>query len=156
MDTTQLLILNLEEVRRRSMKVWRGIPQVHISSRPDAEAMTCIEMIRHVLEGEYQYMSMLKSGGSLPSDDTPWTSRPYENIEGEIVFAAPYRQELLDLVGSYTSEELATRRVDRSDKGYVRSAGDFILRMAYHESIHTGQLLGCLRQMNVPRPKIWD
>jgi uncharacterized damage-inducible protein DinB len=156
MNSTQILILNLEEVRRRSTKVWRGIPQHHIDWRPDVEAMTCIEMIRHVLEGEYLYMSMLKSGGSVPSDETPWTSRPYTDIEGEIEFASRYRQELLLLVGSYTPENLTTIKVDRSDKGYVRSASDFILRMAYHESVHTGQLLGYLRLMNVPRPKIWD
>ena len=151
-----VLILNLEEVRRRSMKVWRGIPHHRIDWRPDGEAMTCIEMIRHVLEGEYLYMSMLKSGGSVPSEETPWTSRPYTDIEGEIEFASRYRQELLHLVGSYTPETLATMKVDRSDKGYVRSAGDFILRMAYHEAVHTGQLLGYLRLMNVPRPPIWD
>ncbi len=156
MNPNDLLILNLEEVRRRSMKVWHGIRPHHLDWKPDAEAMTCIELVRHVLEGEYLYMSMLKSGGSLPSEDSPWTARPYTNIEAEIAFADPYRKEFLNLSGSYTSEELSAMKVDRSDKGYVRSAGDFILRMAYHESVHTGQMLGYLRMMNVPRPNIWD
>jgi hypothetical protein len=30
--------------------------------------------------------------------------------------------------------------IDRSDVGYVRKAGDFILRMAYHEAVHAGQV----------------
>ena len=38
----------------------------------------------------------------------------------------------------------------------VRTIGDFVLRMAYHELVHTGQLLSYLRRMNVPRPEIWD
>jgi hypothetical protein len=30
------------------------------------------------------------------------------------------------------------------------------LRMAYHEAVHTGQLLAYLRAMGIPRPNIWD
>jgi hypothetical protein len=74
-NSNQLLILNLEEVRRTSMKVWYGIPPHHNNWKPDAEAMTCIELVRHVLEGEYLYMTMLKSGGSPPSEESPCVFR---------------------------------------------------------------------------------
>jgi hypothetical protein len=74
----------------------------------------------------------------------------------EVAFAEPFRKDCLALVASLTSYELRVKTVDRSDKGYVRSLGDFILRMAYHEAVHTGQLLGYLRTMNVSRPNIWD
>jgi uncharacterized damage-inducible protein DinB len=156
MHATDLLVLNLEEVRRRSLKVWRSVPPDRLHWSPDAGAMTCIEMIRHVLEGEFLYMSMLKSGGSLGSEETPFTGRRSESVEDEVSFAAPFREAFLDVVRSYTVEQLTTRTVDRSDKGYMRPAGDFILRMAYHESVHTGQLLAYLRAMNVARPNIWD
>jgi uncharacterized damage-inducible protein DinB len=156
MQSAELLTLNLEEVRRRSVKVWQAIPADRLQWRPDAEAMTCIEMVRHVLEGEWLYMQMLRSGGSLASEDSPFNPRPYTDVAAEIAFAEPYRKEFLELVGSYTAEELTSRRVDRADKGYVRAVGDFILRIAYHESVHAGQLLGYLRSMDVPRPNIWD
>ncbi|MFL5538487.1 MAG: DinB family protein [Longimicrobiaceae bacterium] len=156
MQSAELLVLDLEEVRRRSVKVWQAIPADRLQWRPDAEAMTCIEMVRHVLEGEWLYMQMLRSGGSLGSDASPFNPRPYTGVAAEIAFAEPYRKEFLGLVASYTAEELATRSVDRADKGYVRAAGDFILRIAYHESVHAGQLLGYLRSMDVPRPNIWD
>ena len=156
MQSTELLTLNLEEVRRRSVKVWRGIPAERLQWKPDAEAMTCIEMVRHVLEGEWLYMQMLRSGGSLESEESPFNPRPYTDVAAELAFAGPYRKEFLKLVASYTAEELNTRKVDRSDRGYVRTFGDFILRMAYHESVHAGQLLGYLRAMNAPRPNIWD
>jgi uncharacterized damage-inducible protein DinB len=156
MHSTELLTLNLEEVRRRSIKVWRGIPAESLQWKPDAGAMTCIEMVRHVLEGEWLYMQMLRRGGSLESDGSPFNPRPYTDVAAETAFAEPYRKEFLELISSYTAEELNTRKVDRADKGYVRTAGDFILRMAYHESVHAGQLLGYLRLMNVPRPNIWD
>jgi uncharacterized damage-inducible protein DinB len=156
MQSTELLILNFEEVRRRSVKAWQGIPAERLQWKPDAEAMSCIEMVRHVLEGEWLYMQMLRGGGSLESDGSPFNPRPYTDVAAEIEFAEPYRKEFLKLVGSYTAEELMTRKVDRADKGYVRTMGDFILRIAYHESVHVGQLLGYLRLMNVPRPNIWD
>ena len=155
-QSTELLTLNLEEVRRRSVKVWQAVPAERLQWKPDAEAMTCIEMVRHVLEGEWLYMQMLRSGGSLASEESPFNPRPYTDVAAELAFAEPYRKEFLQLVASYTAEELNTRKVDRSDRGYVRTFGDFILRMAYHESVHAGQLLGYLRTMNAPRPNIWD
>lgn len=156
MQPAELLALNLEEVRRRSVKLWQAIPADGLQWRPDAEAMTCIELVRHVLEGEWLYMQMLRSGGSLQSDESPFNPRPYTGVAAEIAFAEPYRKEFMTLVGSYTAEELTTRKVDRADRGYVRAAGDFILRIAYHESVHAGQLLGYLRLMDVPRPNLWD
>jgi len=156
MQPAELLTLNLEEVRRRSVTIWQGIPADRLRWRPDAEAMTCIETVRHVLEGEWLYMQMLRSGGSLESDESPFNPRPYTDVAAEIAFAEPHRKEFLRLVGSYTAEELTTRKVDRADRGYVRAVGDFILRIAYHESVHAGQLLGYLRLMDVPRPNIWD
>ena len=156
MQATELLILNFEEVRRRSVKVWQGIPAAGLQWKPDAAAMTCIEMVRHVLEGEWLYMQMLRSGGSLASDESPFNPSPYTDVAAEIAFAEPYRKEFLNLVDAYTAEELTSKKIDRSDKGYVRTAGDFILRMAYHESVHAGQLLGYLRLLGAPRPNIWD
>lgn len=156
MQPAELLVLNLEEVRRRSLKLWQAIPADRLQWKPDAEAMTCIEMVRHVLEGEWLYMQMLRSGASLPSDESPFNPRPYTDVAAELAFAKPYRREFLELTGSYTAEELTTRKVDRADKGYVRAAGDFILRIAYHESVHAGQLLGYLRSIDVPRPNLWD
>ncbi len=40
--------------------------------------------------------------------------------------------------------------------GYIRELGDMLLRVAYHESVHTGQLLDYLRTAKVKRPIIWD
>jgi uncharacterized damage-inducible protein DinB len=156
MKATDILALNLEEVRRRSVKVWLAVPADRLHWKPDESAMSCVEMMRHVLEGEYHYTLMLKSGSSLTSDESPFAARPYSSVEAELAFAEPYHQDTLALVRSYSPEELSARKVDRSDKGYVRAFGDFILRMVYHESVHTGQLLGYLRTMGVPRPNIWD
>lgn len=156
MSATEILLLNLEEVRRRSLIAWRGIPPERAHWKPDDTAMTCIEMVRHVLEGEFLYAEMLKVRRSVPEDATPFMGRPFTTIGDEVAFSAPFRATLVRLVQSIRPEELTTLKVDRSDKGYVRPVGDFILRMGYHEAVHTGQLLTYLRAMGVPRPNIWD
>lgn len=157
MKATDVLALNLEEVRRRSVKIWRAVPADRLHWKPDEGAMSCIEMVRHVLEGEHLYTLMLRRGGSVaPGESSPFAAQPYTSVEDEFAFAEPYRRETLELLRSFSSKELRERKVDRSDVGYVRTFGDFILRMAYHESVHAGQLLGYLRAIGAPRPNVWD
>lgn len=156
MNATELLVINFEEVRRRSVKIWRGIPDDKLHWKPDPEAMSCIEMVRHVLKAEWAYMQMLRAGKSVDTENSPFCSREYTDVTAELEIAEPYHKEFLTLVGSYSPNELASRKIDRSDVGYIRTYGDFILRIAYHESVHAGQILGYLRQMNATRPNIWD
>jgi uncharacterized damage-inducible protein DinB len=156
MNVADALLWNAQEVRRRSLIVWRGIPAEFAHWKPDADAMTCIEMVRHVLEGEFLYMAMLKAGRGIAEDTTPFSGRSFTSIEDEIHFAQPFRMSFVKFLESFGPAELETVRVDRSDKGYIRSAGDFIMRMAYHEAVHTGQLLVYLRTMGVSRPNVWD
>ena len=156
MNANEVLILNLEEIRRRSVKIWQGIPVDKLDWKPDAEALSCLEMVRHVLKGEWAYMQMLLAGRSVDTDDSPFYPRDYTDVSAELEIAEPYRKEFLNLVKSYSPEELANRKIDRSDVGYVRTYGDFILRISYHEAVHAGQLLDYLRTTNVPRPNIWD
>jgi uncharacterized damage-inducible protein DinB len=156
MLSTDLLVLNSEEVRRRSVIVWNGIPSDRLSWKPDPEAMSCLEMVRHVLEGEYLYMLMIRSGRSVPQDNSPFASRPLTAVADELAFAKPYREEYLSMIGSFDAAMLESVVVDRSDVGYRRTLGDFVLRVAYHEAVHCGQLLGYLRRMGVDRPNVWD
>jgi uncharacterized damage-inducible protein DinB len=156
MNANEILVLNLEEVRRRSIKIWRGIPGDKLEWKPDAGAMSGIEMVRHILKGEWAYMQMLRAGKSVDTEDSPFYPQEFTDVSAELEIAEPYRKEFLTLVESYSLEELADRKIDRSDVGYVRTYGDFILRIAYHESVHAGQLQNYLRLMNVARPQIWD
>jgi uncharacterized damage-inducible protein DinB len=156
MNATDVLLLNLEEVRRRSLIVWRAIPPERVHWKPDDRAMTCIEMVRHVLEGEFLYTEMLRVRRDVPDEATPFTGRAFTSVDDEVAFSRPFRTTLVNLIHSIGPEELATVKVDRSDKGYVQTVGDFVLRMAYHEAVHTGQLLAYLRAMGAPHANIWD
>ena len=156
MNPCDVIRLNAEEVRRRSIKLWEGIPADKLAWKPDPEARSCIEIVRHVLEGEYLYMMMVRTGRTVPDESSPFLGRPYTSVRDELSFAAPFHQEYLDFLVSLTTDDLTSIRIDRSEVGYIRSAGDFLLRAAYHEAVHAGQLLDYLRTMGVARPSVWD
>ncbi|OIK06636.1 DinB family protein [Bacillus sp. MUM 13] len=156
MNAVDSIILNFNEVRRRSIKVWTSIPADRLQWRPDSEAMNCLEMIRHVLESEHYYHLAIKNQGSLTEFHSPFENRPYTTAESEISFAEPYRKQFMDTIRSFSENDLENIKIDRSDAGYIRNLGDMLLRVAYHETIHTGQLLDYLRTAGIPRINIWD
>jgi hypothetical protein len=98
MSATEIL-LNVEDVRRRSLMVWRGIPPECAHWKPDDKAMTCIAIVRYVLEGEFLYTEMLKVRRSVPDEATPTTGRPFTTIDDEIAFSVPFRTTLVRPVG---------------------------------------------------------
>ncbi|MCM3549898.1 group-specific protein [Niallia circulans] len=158
MNENALLVLNFEEVRRRSIKLWTAIPAEAMDWRPDPEAMSCKEMIRHVLEGEYLYYQILVKhvGETTIESHNPYELKVFTTINEELEFAKPYRNKFLKFIKSLNSNDLTNIKIDRSDIGYIRYLGDMLLRIAYHESVHTGQLLDYLRTAGVQRPNIWD
>jgi len=155
MSGTEVLCLNLMETRRRSIRIWRAIPLFFSDWRPDPNAMSCFEMVRHVLEADYLYGQMVRERRSCRSA-SPFVNRRFDDVEAALAFANPYRESLLETVRQLSEEDLNTISIDRSDVGYIRKAGDFILRIAYHESVHAGQMLQYLRMAGVERPSIWD
>jgi uncharacterized damage-inducible protein DinB len=157
MEITDLIILNFEETRRRSIKVWKSIPGDVLHWKPDEKALSCAEMIRHILEGEFLYHQILKGKGSqaLVNLVNPFEGREFLTVDVELDFAQSYRNDFLNYIKLLKKEDLAVD-IDRSNVGYVRKLGDMLLRIAYHESVHTGQLLDYMRTMNVERPQIWD
>ena len=156
MNSIDLILLNFNEVRRRSIKVWTSIPQEKLHWKPDIEAMTFIEMIRHVLESEHYYHLAIQNHGSLAEFDSPFEKQPFSTVNEELKFAEPFRNDFFKTIKSFSEEDLTSIKIDRSDSGYVRSLGDMLLRIAYHESVHTGQLLDYLRTAKVPRVRVWD
>ncbi|MGG0763563.1 DinB family protein [Bacillus paramycoides] len=162
MNTINLLLLNLTEVRRRSIKVWKTIPNDKLDWKPDNDALSCAEMIRHVLASDYGYLQVIENRGSLENPEIPFDTRDFISVHEELDFAKPYREKFINLVKSLSNEDLDNIKIDRSDltqlgyTGYIRSLGDMLLRIAYHEGVHTGQLLDYMRTMKIERPDIWD
>jgi uncharacterized damage-inducible protein DinB len=156
MNAKELLILNFEEVRRRSIKVWKEIPEEDLYWRPDPQAMSCFGMIRHVLESENIYHHIILSRGNPGNYESPLTGNPYSTVDDELKNAQPYREKFLKMVHSFSLKELEELYITRKEKKQHRKLGDYLLRMAYHEAVHTGQLLDYLRTLKSPRANVWD
>ncbi len=156
MKAADIIVLNFEEIRRRSIKLWEGIKPNNYFWQPDDGAMNCIEMIRHVLESEHLFHTIVNRKGNLGDYPSPWKDRPYSDLHAELSFAQPYRDDFMRTIQSFSPEDLSTIEIIRSEVGQRRKLGDYLNRIAYHESVHTGQLLDYLRTLNAKRPLIWD
>ena len=156
MKATDSIILNFEEIRRRSIVLWKGIPEDLYGWRPDAHALACLEMVRHVLEGEHLFHQIVLNKGDLGNYSSPWQGRPYISLEDELAFSYSYRDSFITMIRNLTDEELATIEIVRKEKGQRRMLGDYLNRIAYHESVHAGQMLAYLRMLQIERPQIWD
>jgi len=156
MTPNELIILNYEEIRRRSIKLWNGIPEKFYHWQPDKDAMSLIETVRHVLESPYIYQQIIKGRGDKGNLISPWEGRPYTTIADEISFAQPYRENYLEMVRSFTPQDLLEIEIIRPELGQRRKLGDYLLRIAYHEAVHAGNILSNLRTLGIERPNIWD
>ncbi|MCD7034262.1 DinB family protein [Metabacillus sp. GX 13764] len=156
MNSIDLAILNLNEVRRRSLKIWESLPEEAYSWRPDVHAMTCLEMIRHVIESEHYYHQAIENRGDVPNYESPLQNSPLVSPQQEMEYARKIREDFIQTISSFSESDLSDVKIDRSNAGYIRGLGDMLLRIAYHESIHTGQLLDYLRTAGADRAKIWD
>jgi len=156
MNSVEIILLNFYEIRRRSIKLWEGMPDEYLNWKPDEEALSVIEMIRHVLEGEHLFHKIIENRGNLGSYESPWKNLKYADLKNELDIAEPYRQAFLKMIKGLQESDLETIRIVRNEVNQNKSLGDYLNRIAYHESVHTGQLLSYLRSIGIDRPLIWD
>ncbi len=156
MTQSEIIILNFDEIRRRSLKLWSCITPEIYSWKPDIAAESFIEIVRHILKCEHRFHTIIERRGNIADYVSPWGDRPYTTIADEVEFAKPLRLRFLEAIKKFTPEELKTIEINRADINQRRKLGDYLLRAAYHEAVHTGQLLSYLRIVGVDRPQIWD
>lgn len=156
MNSIEIILLNFSEIRRRSIKLWRGIPNEYLHWKPDKKAFSIIEMIRHVLEGEHLYHKIIQNRGNLGNYQSPWNDLKYSDLKNELEFSEKYRKKFLNMISTLKKTDLENVRIERKEVGQSKKLGDYLNRIAYHESVHTGQMLDYLRTAGIERPKIWD
>ena len=156
MNAIKIILLNFSEVRRRSLKLWRDIPKEYLNWKPDEKAFTILEMIRHVLEGEHLFHTIIEKRGDLGNYKSPWENLPYVDLETELEFSKKYRDNFINMIENLDELDLKHIKIERKEVGQSKILGDYLNRMAYHESVHTGQILSYLRFANINRPQIWD
>jgi uncharacterized damage-inducible protein DinB len=156
MAEVELIILNLEEIRRRSIILWQGLPPEFYFWKPDAAAMHAIEMIRHVVCADYGWNIIIKNNGDLSTYKPTWTGREYISVADELEFAKPFREEFLQTIRQFSAADLSNIEIIHPGNGQKRKLGDYLLRIGYHEAVHAGQFLSYMRAMGIERPSVWD
>ena len=156
MNSAAILQLNFKETRRRSIHVWKGIPEEFLHWKPDAKALSCIDMIRHVLEGEHLFHTIIKNRGNLGDYTSPWKNLAYTNVMDELSFAEPYKNSFYKMLEELSATDLTDIVIRREEVNQEKKLGDYLNRMVYHEAVHVGQLLGYLRTLKIKRPQVWD
>lgn len=155
MTSSELIVLNLSEIRRRSILLWRALPESQFLWKPDPNAMSAGELIRHVLEADYGWNRII-NGASMENYKTPWKNRPITNLEEELEFADPHRKTFLATIQQFSERQLGETTIIHPGNGESKNLATYLLRIGYHESVHAGQFMSYLRTMNIDRPNIWD
>jgi uncharacterized damage-inducible protein DinB len=156
MNAIDIILLNFSEIRRRSIKLWKSIPEEQLHWKPDSKAFSIIEMIRHVLEGEHLFHKIVDNRGNLGEYESPWKGLEYSNVDNELTLAEKHRNNFLEMIKNLEPSDLETIKIIRSEVDQEKTLGNYLNRIAYHESVHTGQMLDYLRTANIARPQIWD
>ena len=155
MTQSEFIVLYFIEIRRKSIELWKGLPKNYYNWKPDENAMTAMEMIRHVLEADYGW-NIIINQGAMTNYKTPWKNRPCISVTDELEFAGPYRKKFLESVRQFSDTELHETEIVHPGNGEKKNLGKYLLRIGYHESVHAGQFLSYLRAMKINRPEIWN
>lgn len=137
------------------MLLWKGLPEKYYFWKPDPDAMTALQLIRHVLQADYGW-NIIINRGDMENYSSPWENRPYHSPDEELQFAKPYRQEFMESIGKFSEIEFSETMIIHPGNGEKKILGEYLLRIGYHEAVHAGQFLSYLRTMGVERPFIWD
>ncbi len=156
MNSIETILLNFSEIRRRSINLWSGIPEEYLNWKPDEEAFSILEMIRHILEGEHLFHKIILNRGNLGDYKSPWGKLSYLDLNNELDFSNKYRLDFLNMIKNLNEKDLERIRIERTEVNQSKKLGDYLNRIAYHEAVHTGQLLDYLRTIGIERPLIWD
>jgi hypothetical protein len=60
------------------------------------------------------------------------------------------------MIDDLNESDLINIKIERKEVGQSKILGDYLNRIAYHEAVHTGQILNYLRTIGIDRPQIWD
>ncbi len=140
MLSTDLILLNFATVRQHSMAVWTAIPHALQKLRPEGYSLSCIELVRQVLEKEIWQHHILVHKGASSRFQNPLHGNPYSSIEEELLNAQPYREKFLKTIHSFSDADLESVIFEDPDTGKNIHLGSFLLRSAAVESATTGKI----------------
>ena len=61
-----------------------------------------------------------------------------------------------NMINKLNAFDLENVKIERKEVRQSKSLGDYLNRIAYHEAVHTSQILSYLRTIAIDRPQIGD
>ena len=117
MNSIEIILLNFSETRRRSIKLWEGIPNEFLNWKPDKKAFSIIEMIRHTLESEHLFHTIIKKRGDLGNYESPWKNLEYSDLKNELNIAKKHQKNFIDMIKVLNESDLENIRIERKEVG---------------------------------------
>lgn len=100
------------------------------------------------------FHKIVENKGNLGNYVSPWQAKPYTTLHNELEFEQPFKEKFIETIKAFNADDLTNLEIVRSKKGQRRKLGDYLQGLAYHELVHTGQMLSYLRALGLERPQI--
>jgi len=157
MDLKEFFLKQKEAIRRRTHEVTSLVRAEHLGWRPEKDALSVGEMLRHIwvseegvrrvaLEGNFAYYETRIPKGLRAVVGTPGT------LEEELAHLDRVHRETLAAVKLFPLERWEEERVNESLR-FRRKVGVILLGINEHEIHHRAQLMTYLRMLGMPVPE---
>lgn len=157
MDLQEFFLKQKEAIRRRTHEVTSLVRAENLRWRPEKDALSVGEMLRHIwvseegvrrvaLEGDFAYYETRIPKGLRAVVGTPGP------LEEELASLDRVHGETLDAVKLFPLERWEEERVNESLR-FRRKVGVILLGINEHEIHHRAQLMTYLRMLGTPVPE---
>ncbi len=157
MDLKEFFLKQKEAIRRRTLEVVSLIRPEHLGWRPEKDALTVGEMLRHIWHSEEGVRRV-----ALQGNFTYYETRIPQGLRAALGVPATLAEELrnLERVHSETLAAVAAFPLERWDEervhtglGFRRKVVVILLGINEHEIHHRAQLMTYLRILGTPVPE---
>ena len=157
MDIKEFFLKQKEAVRRRTHQVTGLLRTEHLEWRPEKDALSVAEMLRHIwvseegvrraaLEGNFAYYET-----RIPQGLHVVIGQP-GSLEQELANLERVHRETLGVVAAWPLERWDEERAHQG-LGFRRKIGVMLLGINEHEIHHSAQLMTYLRMLGTPAPE---
>lgn len=157
MDIRKIILDQKQAIRRRTQEALALLRSEQFDWRPEKDALTVGEMLRHLwvseegvrrvaLEGDFSYYLRRIPEGLRAVIGTP------SSLTEEIAQLGRVHDQTLRIVGDYPLERFEEERVEESF-GFRRKVYTILMGINEHEVHHRAQLMTYLRMLGTPVPE---
>lgn len=134
MTANETWVLHLQQTRSRSIRFWEKLENDFLHFRPCKNQRSVIEIVRHVLEQEFQQLQLLQSPFAAITQASPFAFVPFADVAQELKIAQPYHEKLLQHIYKTNGTEFNSPELNTCRNRQVVNVSVFLSNMAQYES----------------------